>query len=411
MPPGYSNLASIVRRQLEGLYGYDNQSLLKIAGDLTSAATSIDPTNARGTISQVTPQILKTPIEVTTNKNLFTGSPVVPRSLENLPPQLQANDRTSTTAKNIGQFTGLSPMQIDNAIKTNLGGLGSQLVNVADTLQGAEKPGGESAASNLVRRFTQASGGEKKRAEYAAQDKQDAIRAVEKQVGTGKITQAQADRALGNKTGIGINTASAAEKTNSPVKQSKADGKFYFFDQENVRRSYDTQEKADIGYARYQVSNGEVKDVTVEGKKIVADPTSDKGYKEYDLATIARKTAEAKQALALEKAKRSSDYKTWESITKEQYNKLESDKAALDPQLEADKITTIENKQADIIASVQKYRSYGGAFKKTPRVKSPKAINVTKSAAPKAVKVPKIAKPKAIKVKKPKSVGRIKTVK
>ena len=54
----------------------------------------------------------------------FKGSPIVPASYEDLPPEYQYNEQTTWIAKSLGNLFGLSPMQIDYFISDNLGILG-----------------------------------------------------------------------------------------------------------------------------------------------------------------------------------------------------------------------------------------------------------------------------------------------
>ena len=54
----------------------------------------------------------------------FKGSPIVPASYEDLPPEYQYNENTTWIAKQLGNLFGLSPMQIDYFINDNLGILG-----------------------------------------------------------------------------------------------------------------------------------------------------------------------------------------------------------------------------------------------------------------------------------------------
>lgn len=370
LPPGYSNLANIARRGVEDMFGYDNQSLLKIAGDLTAATTSVNPSDPRGLLNQVTPQILKTPVEVATNTNLFTGNQIVPQNLKDLPPEFQAKSTTSETARRAGELTGTSPLQIDNAIKTNLGGLGSQIVNASDRLLGAAKPGGESAVANLERRFSQAAGGVNENKAYEEEAKRKAIRALEKQADTGVISQERASKGIVRLGGTpAIQDTQAPEQSNSPVKQSQSDDKFYFYNKDNQRKSYKTKEQADLAYAKYQVSEGDQSDVTVGNTRVVADPSVASGYKVYDLGKIKKKTEEQLRDAKAIKAKQSGDYKAWEQVQREKFADYEKDKQNLDPELETPAILALEKKQDAILQQVKKYRSQGGSFTAPKKVK------------------------------------------
>lgn len=103
--------------------------LYKFAGDTAKSFVPI-------------PDIIKPAVENWSNKSLFTGKPIIPDSLKNLPPEYQFTDYTSETAKLIGKgiryissddFTGASsPVVIDNAIRSWTGGVGTQITKLID---------------------------------------------------------------------------------------------------------------------------------------------------------------------------------------------------------------------------------------------------------------------------------------
>lgn len=55
----------------------------------------------------------------------FTGAPIVPEYMEDLQPEMQYNEKTTETAKAIGQLFGWSPMKLDHFINSYLGVFGT----------------------------------------------------------------------------------------------------------------------------------------------------------------------------------------------------------------------------------------------------------------------------------------------
>ncbi|NDF43442.1 MAG: hypothetical protein EB137_02475 [Actinobacteria bacterium] len=88
------------------------------------------------------PDVGKPIFEAWSEKSLFTGQPIVPNSLKNLPAEYQVTQHTTETSKLVGQlirtitgddFSGLSsPLQIDNAIRNWTGPVGNQLAKAID---------------------------------------------------------------------------------------------------------------------------------------------------------------------------------------------------------------------------------------------------------------------------------------
>lgn len=75
-------------------------------------------------------------IQVVGNKS-WTGAPIVPKSMENLSPELQYDDNTSEFAKLAGKIMGFSPLKLDYLINQNSGTIGE----VKDALDAGIKKG------------------------------------------------------------------------------------------------------------------------------------------------------------------------------------------------------------------------------------------------------------------------------
>lgn len=169
LSPEISSLASIPRRFMEQAYNLDPVRAGEIGRAILGSVQPIEFTD-RGVVqslaSGLTPQAIKPALESVTNQNLFTGLPIIPRSLEKLPPELQTKENTSGSARIAGKALDVSPLQVEAFIRGTAGGVGSQALNALDTLlaRGGVIPesqiGGESIPANIKRRLAQATGGE-----------------------------------------------------------------------------------------------------------------------------------------------------------------------------------------------------------------------------------------------------------
>lgn len=168
-----ANLNNVVRNGVETLHKDASFNFAGMAGDLAGTATSINLQSPRQTIGQVTPQAIKPAVEALTNQNLFTGNKIVPDKLKNLDAKDQVGKNTSGTAKTIGKVAGVSPLHVDNFLKTSLGGAGQNAVNFSDQALaklGVIKPEdvkGRTLEQSITNRFTSAQG----KSEYSAIDK------------------------------------------------------------------------------------------------------------------------------------------------------------------------------------------------------------------------------------------------
>ena len=109
-------------------------------------------------ISGVLPPTIKAGAETVTNKNLFIGRDIVPRSLEDVSPELQYKETTSPIAIKLGQFFGISPLKLENFVGTQFGGLGRQALNPGE------------APTQITGRFSGARGGEKEQKDFEKLD-------------------------------------------------------------------------------------------------------------------------------------------------------------------------------------------------------------------------------------------------
>ena len=170
LPPGLSNLGTIVRRSLETVEGQDPITFAEIATNLITAGTSIDVTSGNKLASTFTPQAIKPIVEAQTNTNLFTGQKIVPDYLKSQPPELQTKPGVSGIATGVGKVLGVSPLVVENFAQSQLGGLGSQLL------------GKETAIGNLQKRFSKSSGGDLLDKVYEDSDKAQSIKSQAKKL-------------------------------------------------------------------------------------------------------------------------------------------------------------------------------------------------------------------------------------
>ena len=182
VPPGISNLSSLIRRPIEASEGLDPVRFKDVAANIITAGTSLNVGSPRELVSSLTPQALKAPIETITNTNLFTGKQIIPEYLKNKPPEEQVYPHTSGTARLAGRVLNTSPLAIENAVRTTAAGVGSQALNLSDRALSAigaippEQVSGEGPIANLKRRFSRASGGEVLDRAYTEKGKQDALK-------------------------------------------------------------------------------------------------------------------------------------------------------------------------------------------------------------------------------------------
>lgn len=107
--------------------------------------------SAQAFFSGALPPIIRTPLEIATNTNFFTGFPVVPRKLEKVAPSEQYDSRTPDLAITIGRALGVSPMKLTHAVYGLTGSLARELLSPADVL------------GLTMDRFYRTQGGEKQR--------------------------------------------------------------------------------------------------------------------------------------------------------------------------------------------------------------------------------------------------------
>lgn len=132
VPPQFSPLHRQLHNMVRSAMTGQQFDTGKAVGDAVEQVTTVNPMEIRRTGAQYVPQAVKPFVETWANKNLYTGQEVVPEGMKNLDGKDQWDNSTSLTARKVGELTGLSPKQIDNAFRTSTAGGGQNLLHGMD---------------------------------------------------------------------------------------------------------------------------------------------------------------------------------------------------------------------------------------------------------------------------------------
>ena len=132
VPPQFSPLHRQLHNMVRSAMAGQQFDTSKAVGDAVEQVTTVNPMEIRRTGAQYVPQAVKPFVETWANKNLYTGQEVVPEGMKNLDGKDQWDNSTSLTARKVGELTGLSPKQIDNAFRTSTAGGGQNLLHGMD---------------------------------------------------------------------------------------------------------------------------------------------------------------------------------------------------------------------------------------------------------------------------------------
>lgn len=119
---------TVVERMLDAMYEDDPSILLTLRQSFGSALP--------GWIASG----YETPLELVANYDFFRNRPIVPASLEGLPPEQQYQLYTPALAKLIGARLGVSPLKVEHFIRGYTGGGGIMALDVADKILSTVKP-------------------------------------------------------------------------------------------------------------------------------------------------------------------------------------------------------------------------------------------------------------------------------
>lgn len=182
MSQEFASMTVPFRKGIESTYGYEGATAGDITKAVISSTTSLNVASPQQLFGQFTPQAVKPGLEMALNKNMFTGTDIVPQYLDgklssSLAPEQQVREDTSGTARIIGGVLNTSPIKVEQFTKSAMGGVGSQLINFSDTqlanlgLIPQEQVGGQSISEGFSSRFSLATGGQKLNNLYDSIDK------------------------------------------------------------------------------------------------------------------------------------------------------------------------------------------------------------------------------------------------
>lgn len=146
-------LGNPIEAFMEHLWGRDQKGFTDVAMEVGSDMLPVnvyrdgklDPSLMA---SSALPPTVKVMVETGLKKNLFTGRDIVPMSMQKRSPEEQFYHDTPEWAVEVGDWLGMSPLVVMNALGTQFGGLGRQ---VADPSRAGE---------SIARRFVGAHGGQ-----------------------------------------------------------------------------------------------------------------------------------------------------------------------------------------------------------------------------------------------------------
>jgi uncharacterized protein YdcH (DUF465 family) len=194
-PLQFAGVLNVNRKLAEGSYAFDSKTALDIFSNLVQTTTSLQvPTSGEDvtrSMASFIPPVARGLAETATNINFYTGQEINPDSMADRAEYAKFYDDTSYTLKELSKSLNsvgieISPLKLENLIKTQTGGGGEQLLNAVDYiayLKGEAKPeeiGGKSVIEKFGEVFYKARGGELLRKEKKEEQKQQQIEAMAK---------------------------------------------------------------------------------------------------------------------------------------------------------------------------------------------------------------------------------------
>lgn len=157
--PGVAQLVDPMRLAMEARFMDDPVSARDVFTKIFEATTSIDSSSGGAVVNKFTPQLFRPAVNQVVNRDMFTGAPIVDPELLGLDPSQQVYEKTSGTARQLGDMLGISPIRVEKFLKDSLGeSTGVVGVNTIDRAQnelGADIPvGGRGLGESIERRFT-----------------------------------------------------------------------------------------------------------------------------------------------------------------------------------------------------------------------------------------------------------------
>lgn len=191
LPPGLKSMVKPARNIVEAQYLDNRQSFLEDAKNIL-----VDPFSPIGgskgeVLSSLTPQPLKPTIEAATNYSFFSGENIVKGNMKDLPPEEQVYKTTGSTYRDIGKFLGVSPLIVNQFVRSTGGGGGEQLFNAVDRIRRASGESGvvvdnRGTWSQVTGRFEK---GNQKNVQTQFYDRYNIAKTINKS-GSKKVTEA-----------------------------------------------------------------------------------------------------------------------------------------------------------------------------------------------------------------------------
>lgn len=178
-------------------------------GDISPIGLPYNEQEMGKTLSRTLPPFFRAGIETATGQSLFKGQPIVPEYLQDVDPKEQYTQYTPEIYKKAGQIFGVSPMKLENAIRTTTGGVGAQLAELAS---GNIKKG---TIDQVTRGFLEVRGGEQVGREF------EDIHKLEQE----KATITLQERRIANELFDEITKAKSKEERLDIVKRYEQEGK------------------------------------------------------------------------------------------------------------------------------------------------------------------------------------------
>lgn len=153
MPQEYGRLAHLTTKSMEAGFHTGKIDAQTAFQDITQSLTGLNVDNWYSTIGSVIPTSIKPEVEAVANRNFLTGQKIVPDYMQDNPVDQQAFKSTSATAREIGKALGVSPLEVENFVRTALGTVGSEALAASDQIQnhlGANIPQEQVASGNPI---------------------------------------------------------------------------------------------------------------------------------------------------------------------------------------------------------------------------------------------------------------------
>lgn len=167
LPPDIGNIFQPIRRGIEAARGGKAPNAHEVAADVTKPFVGPLDVSSRGAfVNSILPQAAKPAFNQGANKDFYTGSQVVQDYLADAQtdPTKRVKKNTSSTARIIGEATGIEPVRVDKFASDTAGKIGTFGINASDNalkLAGKSKKndkgqpiiGGQSVPTAYKRRF------------------------------------------------------------------------------------------------------------------------------------------------------------------------------------------------------------------------------------------------------------------